>query len=178
MGPNARLDIVEYPGASGSAASYDVSVATPHRDDPTFVTNCARWPGFAAAERHAYKLRRQYPHRLPGASLIPLVLETGGRWHPSVPSLARRLARDYVSRAPGFSPSAVSAVVARWAARLSAILAHGHAAVLLDSGFPPPPGRDTQGCVADSSEVGIGQGAARLPMFLPEGHCSYELLVS
>ena len=98
MGPAARLDIVELAGPGGGPASYDVSVVTAMREDPAFVRACAATPGHAAATRHAEKLRDQYARRLPGARLVPLVAEVGGRWHPSVPDLVRKWARAYVAR--------------------------------------------------------------------------------
>ena len=101
-------------------------MVTPFRDDATFQEQCAGSAGHAASYRHAYKLDRQYPHRTPGAVLVPLVVEAGGRWHSSVPALVRGLAREYVARTPGLEASAVSAVVARWAARLSATLIRGN----------------------------------------------------
>ena len=124
MGETARLDIVEHPSAEGGPASHDVSVVTPLRDDSAFVARCALQPGLAAALRHQDKLRRQYPHRLPGSVLIPLVVEVGGRWHASIPQLIRRLARAYVDRTPALA-GAAAAVTSRWAARLSACLLRG-----------------------------------------------------
>ena len=47
------------------------------------------------------KLNRQYAGRLPQAHLVPLVAESGGRWHPEAESLLRQLARAYVRRAAG-----------------------------------------------------------------------------
>ena len=55
MGPSARLDIVEFASPAGAPASYDVSVVTPLRADPSFVQACARQPAHAAGERHADK---------------------------------------------------------------------------------------------------------------------------
>ena len=169
MGPTARLDVVELASAAGGAAAYDVSVVTPFRADAGFTERCAAQPGLAAQLRHDHKLHAQYAARLPGARLVPLVAETGGRWHPSVPSLARRLAREYVQRAPGLPGEALSVVVARWAARLSALLIRGNGIVarhVLPAGatVPPPPAG--------------GGGLARLPHCLPEGDSAYELLVS
>ena len=46
----------------------------------------------------------------------------------------RRLARAYVLRTPGLGASAVSAVVGRWSARLSAALLRGNAFVLRGRG--------------------------------------------
>ena len=136
MGPHARLDIVEFASAEGCATAYDVSVVTALRKDRQFVRCCAREPGYAAQQRHEHKLSRQYASRLPGARLVPLVLEVGGRWHPSVPPLLRRLARAYVLRAPGMDPAAgPSLVLARWMARLSAALIRGNAAVFRRAGY-------------------------------------------
>ena len=85
MGPNARLDIVEFASDAGSPAAYDVSVVTPLREDADFREACAAEPGLAAEQRHAFKLSQQYAQRRPGSALVPLVAEIGGRWHPSVP---------------------------------------------------------------------------------------------
>ena len=79
MGPNARLDIVEYASDGSGPGAYDVSIVTPLRDDPGFREACAAEPGLAAELRHAYKLDTQYGRRLPGARLVPLVAEIGGR---------------------------------------------------------------------------------------------------
>ena len=135
MGPHAKLDLVEYVSDVGGPAAYDVSVVTPFRDDATFREQCAGTAGHAANFRHAHELNHQYPHRTPGAVLIPLIVETGGRWHASIPGLVRGLARDYVARTPGLDASAVSAVVARWAARLSAILIRGNGMLFRAAGL-------------------------------------------
>ena len=164
MGPRARLDIVEYPSAQGGPAAYDVSVVTAHRKDRTFVASCAAEPGFAGRRAHERKLNVQYAARLPGARLVPLIVEVGGRWHESVPLLLLRLARAYVARAPGLEPEAVGLVVSRWAARLSAALLRGNAAVLRRAGYSIPPR-----CDAD-----IGDGAP-LAHLVPEGPSAYEL---
>ena len=166
MGPNARLDILEVPSARGGSAAYDVSVVTPFRDDTAFVAACAREPGHAAAFRHRDKLERQYAERLPGSRLVPLVVEVGGRWHPSVPRLVRSLARAYVEREPGLPAGAEGAVVSRWAARLSAHLIRGCAACVRDV-LPGPP-------TAWPGEPAHGLG---LPQCRPDGHSAYELLV-
>ena len=105
MGPRARLDVVEYASGEGGPASYDVSVVTAFRAHSGWIQACAATPGHAAAARHVHKLSQQYAGRLPGACLVPLVAETGGRWHPSVPRLVRRLARAYVLRTPGLGAS-------------------------------------------------------------------------
>ena len=167
MGPNARLDIVEYASQGGGSAAYDVSVVTPFRSDPAFVARCAQNPGHAAASRHAHKLETQYQFRVPGARLIPLVAETCGRWHSSVPSLVRRCAREYVQRTPSLPPSAVSAVAARWGARLSAHLLRG-SALVLDAVVPP---HFDQPVAPQASLEGP------LPAACPEGDSAYELLV-
>ena len=85
MGPRARLDIVEFASDSGAPAAYDVSVVTPLRADADFREACAAEPGLACEQRHVFKLGRQYASRAPGAVLVPLVAEVGGRWHASVP---------------------------------------------------------------------------------------------
>ena len=165
MGAAARLDVVEFASAVGGAASYDVSVVTPLRDDASFIAACARTPGHAAATRHRYKLTQQYRHRLPGAVLVPLVVEIGGRWHDTVPPLVRRLAREYVARTPALAGSAAS-VTGRWAARLSAALLRGNAAVMLAARCELP-------TVARSSSP----PGAYLPQCVPAGDSAYELLV-
>ena len=166
LGPGARLDIVEYPSAEGGPAAYDVSVVTSQRQDRRFVAACARTPGFAAARRHEEKLNRQYAGRLPQAHLVPLVAESGGRWHPDAEALLRQLARAYVRRTAGLGDSALSAVIARWVSRLSATLLRGNAAALRHAGWVPPlTPRD-----ATPLSEPLGHG-------IPEGDCSYELLV-
>ena len=77
--PRARLDVVEYPSDAGTAAAYDISVVTPLRVDADFREACAAEPGLAVKARHEYKLRQQYSQRLPGATLVSLVAEVGGR---------------------------------------------------------------------------------------------------
>ena len=166
MGPNARLDIVEYASDVGAPAAYDVSVVTPLREDANFRESCACEPGLAAERRHAHKLGQQYARRLPGTTLVPLVVEIGGRWHPSVPRLVRRLAKDAAGRSPVGDPDRYSAALtARWRARLSALLIRGNAAVQRAcqpafSSAPRPWSADT----------------APLPHSLPEDVCAYELL--
>ena len=166
MGPSARLDIVEFAGPSGAPSSYDVSVVTALREDPAFVRVCAQTPGHAAELRHLEKLRSQYPHRVAGSRLVPLVVETGGRWHRSVPSLARALGRDVVGRLEGFEDRDQGAVVAWWAARLSALLLRGNA--LAHRVLAPPAGGPVE-----AGDAGHGP----LPHAIPEGDCAYELLV-
>ena len=166
MGPHARLDIVEYPSAEGGPAAYDVTVVTALRKDRAFVAAGAQEPGFAGRRAHERKLHEQYAARLPGARLVPLVVEVGGRWHASVPPLLRRWARAYVARAPGLGPEAAGLAVARWAARLSAALLRGNAAALRRAGYSIPPR-----CDAD-----VGDGAP-LAHLVPEGPSAYELLV-
>eukprot|EP00973_Karenia_brevis_P052737 7327841-Karenia_brevis.AAC.1 len=70
MGPGARRDVVEFASDVGSPAAYDVSVVTPLRDDSAFREACAVAPGFAAEQRHTFKLERQYHGRLPGSMLV------------------------------------------------------------------------------------------------------------
>ena len=164
MGPNSRLDVVEFPSDFGGPASHDVSVHTVFRADPAFVGKCAEQAGHAASEGAKRKLDHQYKDRLPGSSLLPISAEVGGRWHPSVVGLVRRLARDYVARTPGLDPSAQGAVVSRWGARLSAILIRGNAAVV-------------RACIGErptAPHVDV-PGAAALAHLLPEGDCAYEL---
>ena len=166
MGPNARLDIVEYPSDAGSAASYDVSVVTSVTMDDALVEACAAEPGLAAQRRHDYKLDQQYQRRTPGATLIPLVAEVGGRWHPSVPDLVRKMAKERANRYAIHPEDASAALVSRWAARLSALLIRGNAAVVLATRAPLTPFRQWQ--TSSSSTV--------LPHLLPEGDSAYELL--
>ena len=167
MGPSARLDIVEFASPAGAPASYDVSVVTPLRADPSFVQACAQQPGHAANVRHAEKLRSQYPHRVAGARLIPLVVEAGGRWHPSVPPLVRSLARDLTGRLEGFDDGDHGSIVAWWGARLSALLLRGNALALRT--IAPSP-------AAEPVALGI-QGVGPLAHAVPTGDSVYELLV-
>ena len=166
MGPNARLDIVEFASDGGGPAAYDVSVVTPLREDATFREACAAEPGLAAEQRHNHKLDSQYRHWLPGALLVPLVAEVGGRWHPSVPRLVARLAKACAARSscPG-RDGAAAAVGARWAARLSALLIRGNAAVH----------RAAQPERPDIGRAWCGE-VAPLPHLVPEGDCLYEVL--
>ena len=168
MGPSARLDIVEFASAVGAAAAYDVSVVTALRKSRTFVAECARSPGHAASQRHDHKLRVQYAARLPGSRLYPLVVEVGGRWHPSVPPLLRRLARESLglSADPSGLSDSIGPVVSRWMARLSAALIRGNAAVHRRAGYLPPP--------VVPAEAGIGGPLAHM---VPEGDSAYELWV-
>ena len=102
----------------------------------------------------------------PHAHLVPLVAESGGRWHPEADKLLRQLARAYVRRTAGLDDSAMSAVVSRWACRLSATLLRGNAAALQHAGWAPPSlPRDA----APLSEP--------LSHAIPEGESAYELLV-
>ena len=94
-----------------------------------------------------------------------LVVEAGGRWHSSIPALVRGLARDYVARTPGLDATAVSAVVARWAARLSATLIRGNGLLFRAAGL------------SAVEEAFPGDAAAGLACCIPEGDCAYELLV-
>lgn len=56
MGPNERLDIVEYASDADALTVYDVSVVMPLREDAGFRETCAAEPGLAAEQRHAHKL--------------------------------------------------------------------------------------------------------------------------
>ena len=166
MGPTARLDVVEFASPAGAPASYDVSVVTPLREDPAFVRSCARAPGHAANVKHLEKLRRQYRHRVAGARLIPLVVETGGRWHSSVPPLVRGLARDVVGQLEGFEAQNQGAIVAWWGARLSALLLRGN--VLALRAIAPRP-------VAEPVALGLqgfGPLPQRCPLWIPFTSCS------
>ena len=98
---------------------------------------------------------RQYGLRRPGASLVPLVVEIGGRWHPTVPRLVRRLAKDASARSANPGLDVAASLAARWGARLSALLIRGNA--------PVP-------WAAQWVEV------CPLPHLLPENECSYELV--
>jgi len=170
MGPHARLDIVEFASSVGGPAAYDVSVVTALRKAPSFVDACARCPGHASATRHDYKLRVQYAQRLPHTQLYPLVAEVGGRWHPSVPPLLRRLAREHIHHSLDLGPTTgrdgAGLLVARWMARLSATLIRGNAAVHRRAGYCPPAAR--------LSEPSLGGPLAHL---VPEGDSAYELWV-
>ena len=83
-----------------------------------------------------------------------------------MPPLVRSLARAHVQRTPGLGDEAASVVVARWGARLSALLIRGNGLVVRqaspDLPVPPPEG---------------GGSVAHLPHLLPEGDSAYELLV-
>ena len=98
--------------------------------------------------------------------MVPLTAEVGGRWHPGAVKLLRQLAREYVARTPGLDATATGAVVARWAARLSATLIRGNAAVERAAWAD----RETL-CGVGGDEEGV------LGHQLPEGDCAYELLV-
>ena len=113
--------------------------------------------------------KQQYAWRLPGTRLVPLVVESGGRWHASVLDLVRRVARAYVQRSPELPEGSEGLVVARWAARLSALLIRGNALVAAELLPAPSPPR----AAAPMEEVGIGG----LPSHCPEGESAYELLV-
>ena len=119
MGPNARLDIVEFASDAGVLAAYDVSIVMPLREDAGFHEACATEPGLAAELRHYNKSARQYRQRWPGTTRVPLVAEIGGRWHPSVPLLVRRLAKEAAGRS-GVTIAgrdSAAAFTARWSAR-------------------------------------------------------------
>jgi len=171
MGPHARLDIVEFASSVGGPAAYDVSVVTALRKARSFIASCARSPGHAAGARHDHKLHVQYSGRLPSAQLYPLVVEVGGRWHPSVPPLLRRLAREHARHSLDLGAEsgrdAVGLIVSRWMARLSAALIRGNAAVHRRAGYCPPPTR--------ASEPAPGGPLAHL---VPEGDSAYELWVA
>ena len=80
--------------------------------------------------------------------------------------MVRTLARDYVSRTPGLEASAVSKVVERWAARLSATLLRGNGALYRAAGL-------------SAVEPALpGDAAAGMACCIPEGDCAYELLVT
>ena len=96
-----------------------------------------------------------------------LVVETGGRWHQSVPALARALARDVVGHLEGFEDRDLGAVVAWWGARLSALLIRGNALALRVLAPPPAPEPLAMGVL----------GYGPLPHAVPEGDSAYELLV-
>ena len=155
----------------GGPAAYDVSVVTALRKDRAFVAQCAATPGYAARARHDHKLSVQYRDRLPGALLHPLVVEVGGRWHSSVPPLLRRFAREHVQRGTAvgerYTSGAEALVLARWAARLSAALLRGNAAVHRRAGYSPP---------ARVAEDALPAGP--LAHLVPEGESAYELFVS
>ena len=140
---------------------------TSRRKARRFVTRCAARPGHAAATRYRSKLDDQYGGRLPHAQLLPLVAESGGRWHPEAQTLLRQLARAYVRRTAGLDDSALSTVVARWAMRLSAVLLRGNAAVLRAAGWVPPSG--------SRSTVPLTGPLAHV---VPEGDSVFELLVA
>ena len=74
--------------------------------------------------------------------------------------------RAYVARCPELPAHAVGEVVARWAARLSALLIRGNALVAREA---LPPAAPVQRDVPASS--------AGLPDLCPEGTSAYELLV-
>ena len=145
-------------------------MVTALRKAPSFVRSCAATPGHAAAGRHDHKLRVQYADRLPHTQLHPLVVEVGGRWHPTVPPLLRRLAREYVRHSldlgSGSGSNAVGLVVARWMARLSAIFIRSNAAVHHRAGYAPLPAR-----------VGEPSPGGPLAHLVPEGDSAYELWV-
>ena len=98
--------------------------------------------------------------------MVPLIAETGGRWHEAATRLLRVLARSYVARTPGLEAHAVGIVLDRWAARLSAILIRGNAAAVRAGGAP----------YEAPNHVEEPDGPP-LPHRLPEGDSVYELLV-
>ena len=134
--------------------------------DHKFVAKCASAPGHAADCGGGRKLSSQYKCRLPGG-LVPLTAETWGRWIASVPPLVRALAREYVQRSPGLDDDDVhGAVVARWGARLSALLIRGNGAVV----------RASMALPEVTPHVDF-PGNPGLHHIVPEGDCAYELLV-
>lgn len=139
LGPGARLDIVEVASVEGGAVAYDVNIVTTHQMDTRFVRHCASTPGYAARRRYYAKLDDQYAGRLSHARLLPLIAESGSHWHPEAQKLLWQLARAYVNRTPGTDKSALGAVVARWASRLSAALLRGNAAARQAAGWTPAP---------------------------------------
>ena len=115
-----------------------------------------------------HKDTQQYKHRIPGSRLVPLTAEAGGRWHPTIPPLVRKLAKEYVWRTPGLEDDALGAIVARWGARLSALLIRGNGVVVracCDLSWAASPHVDVP-------------GHPSLHHLVPEGDCAYELLVS
>ena len=78
----------------------------------------------------------------------------------------RRLARAYVARTAGLEAGSAGVVVARWGARLSAILIRGNGATVRAGGVPlaPAPHYDVE-------------GAPGLACSVPDGDSAYELLV-
>ena len=77
----------------------------------------------------------------------------------------RSLAKQCVARNPALPDGAESAAVARWAARLSALLIQGNGAVHRAARTPAP--AEPRPWLADSPA---------LPHCVPDGVCSYELL--
>ena len=72
----------------------------------------------------------KYKNRIPGSRLVTLTAETGGRWHHTIPPLVRKLAKEYLRRTPGLEDDALGAIVARWGARLSALLIRDNGVVV------------------------------------------------
>lgn len=142
MGANARLDLVEYPSEAGAAAAYDVTVVTALRASPAFLRLASSTPGHAAVIRHDYKLSQQYIGRLPGARLVPLVAEVGGRWHPQVHRLLLIWSREAGLRNPQWGDAAAPLLRRRWCRRFSANIVRGSAQVLLESLPGPLPDLD------------------------------------
>ena len=85
---------------------------------------------------------------------------------PVVPPLARKLAREYIQRTPGIDEDSCGAVVARWGARLSALLIRGNGAVVRAGTLSHP--------IAPHVDF---PGNPELHDLVPEGECAYELLV-
>ena len=96
--------------------------------------------------------------------MVPLVAEIGGRWHPSVPRLVRRLAKDACARSANPGLDIAATMAARWGARLSALLIRGNAAV-----------QRAAHCELRDEPRPWAAEVGSLPHLLPEGDCSYEL---
>ena len=81
-----------------------------------------------------------------------------------MPRLVRQLAKECAARTAGPGREYSSAIAARWAARLSALLVRGNAAVQRAA--------RTERCLAPRP---WSEGVGALPHLLPEGECLYEL---
>ena len=110
-----------------------MSIATALTGKADFQQKCAEKAGVAAEARHDHKLDVKYGRRIAGASLVPVVGEIGGRWHPSVHGLLQRMARDACRRNPLWGDGAAKAVVRRWGLRLSAVVMRAVAQVALEA---------------------------------------------
>ena len=82
-----------------------------------------------------------------------------------MPRLVRQLAKECAARSAGPGREYSSAIAARWAARLSALLMRGNAAV-------------QRAARTDERPVPRpwSEDAGALPHLLPEGECLYELV--